>query len=191
MNNLSLDDRKTLKKIFRKIKQRIAKHRKLYPKIPIKGELWEHILYDSLKEMGYSALWDSGSHKEEEDIFCTPWNRISCKSGKYVKSKNIIQISGSRTTRFKELDEKLNHLTKKHSDWIFSLEHNKITDNYTIHIINTDILKYNDLSWTSCLKTKNFQGVSDGLKINIVKAMSDQVWYDISLDSVSFSHKIS
>ena len=177
-------------KISKKIQKNINGYHQYFPELTLRGEYWESVLNKSLIELGYTTQWDPFSHKQEEDIFCEPFNRISVKSGVQAPRKKTLKINGSRTTKFKTLDEKLRHLSIKRADCIFSLSYSKVNKNYDFIILDVDDIKYNALNWHEDEKNGNFVGVSPKLNIKIVRAMSDQVWYEFSYDLIKYRKTI-
>ena len=125
----------TLDDFFSNIKElrsSIEKNIKVFHSLlsqPITGTIWEELLAKSFTEIGYETTWKpDNSHKVGEDmrIISLENSRISCKSGVITYNRThklgeCVQFSSSRTTSFKTLEEKLDHLSKRHYDYHFML----------------------------------------------------------------------
>ena len=146
--------KKINKNLIKSIEKRLKIHHELYSQ-PVKAEQWEEILVQSIRENGNTASWDPGSHKIGEDISTDIFGRISCKSGSLsIKKKGpeVINISGSRTTKHKTLEDKINHLSKSHDDYYFCLAKYKKDINsgeyrYYLITFSSTLIKPSNLKW--------------------------------------------
>jgi len=164
---------------------------------PITGTIWEEILANSFSDIGYATSWKpDNSHKIGEDMRIIDFtdSRISCKSGvrKNNRSHNLgpcVEFSGSRTTSFKTLEEKLEHLSKSHYDYQIMLSKNARFDGkYKLIIIHPDMYNVKDLEWES---NKNgnpsdyVSKVGGPFMAKITGSMSGQLWVTVPLKRVS------
>jgi hypothetical protein len=182
-------------KVLDDIQRRIYAHYEVYPEININSILWECILAYALRTEYSSVIWTPGSHKKGEDINCNGV-RISCKAGKITKLKSnpVISISSHRTTRFKTLDEKLNFLSQKHEDVVYSLS--SMDNTYRLTIFTPPDV--NQFDWHEM--SKKWRGVDKlGNILDITKSMSDQYWMKLvyahmkynELDKITYDFKRS
>jgi len=165
---------------------------------PITGTVWEELLSTSFTQIGYETTWKpDNSHKVGEDmrIISLENSRISCKSGviKYNKTHKLgecVQFSSSRTTSFKTLEEKLEHLSKSHYDYHFMLSKNdKFDGTYKLLIIKASDCNVGDLEWESNKNGKADDYVSKvggPFKATITGSMSGQLWVTLPLTRVEY-----
>lgn len=165
---------------------------------PITGTIWEEILSKSFTEIGHSTTWKpDNSHKVGEDmrIISLENSRISCKSGVITHNRThklgeCVQFSSSRTTSFKTLEEKLQHLSKSHYDYHFMLsKKDKFDGTYKLLIIKADNCNVGDLEWESNKNGKPDDYVSKvggPFKATITGSMSGQLWITLPLTRVEY-----
>jgi hypothetical protein len=170
---------------------------------PITGTIWEEILSNSFSDVGYNTTWKpDNSHKVGEDMSISElmMSRISCKSGVFKKNKShnlgsCVQFSSSRTTSFKTLKDKLNHLSKSHYDYHFMLSKNdKFDGTYKLLIIDANVCNVNDVTWESNKNGKPddyVTKVGGPFKGVISAAMSGQLWVTLPLTHVHHIYDIS
>jgi hypothetical protein len=153
--------------------------------LPLMAEFWEEVLTRSLEDIGLKPEWDNGrSHKVGEDIFEESIGRISCKSGSIVKGS--VTLNGSRTTRYKTLEEKLEFLSSSHDDVYFLLakDKNDIKEKnykYKVLVFPSSTIKVDTLKWE---ETKGgWKGTGD-FSARISRSMSAQLWTTLPLEKV-------
>jgi len=190
MNNLVMKIKKNVKMYHTIIRQ------------PITGTIWEEILTNSFSDIGHATTWKpDNSHKVGEDMRLVDFteSRISCKSGvlKNNRSHNLgscVEYSGSRTTSFKTLEEKLEHLSKSHCDYHFMLsKKDKFDGTYKLIIIKSDMCNVKDLEWKPNKNKKIGDYVSDqggDFKAEIRESCSGQLWVTLPLSRVSYMYDI-
>ena len=166
------------------IEKRIKRYHENFS-LPLMAEQWEEVLTRSLRDVGLKPEWDNDrSHKVGEDIYEESIGRISCKSGSL--EKDSVKFNGSRTTRFKTLEEKLNFLSSPHDDVYFMLAKDKkdiMSKNfkYKVLVFPSTVCKVNKLKWE---ETKSgWKGTGD-FSAMISRSMSDQLWTTLPLDKV-------
>lgn len=179
------------KKLIREIEKRILVHHHLY-RTPIKGVLWEDIFAQSVTAVGGKSDWEpNNSHESGKDQSCT-WGdlddkKISNKSGYYTISTSSLKISGSRTTSFPTLEEKVQYISDKKEDYYVCLATSSLKkdENYYIFWFDTNILDYGNQEW---VETFGKKGEHTGWKCEcskyrawINKSLSDQLWTHINL----------
>lgn len=165
---------------------------------PITGTIWEEILSKSFTEIGHSTTWKpDNSHKVGEDmrIISLENSRISCKSGVITHNRThklgeCVQFSSSRTTSFKTLEEKLQHLSKSHYDYHFMLsKKDKFDGTYKLLIIKADNCNVGDLEWEQNKNGKPddyVTKVGGPFKATITGSMSGQLWVTLPLTRVEY-----
>ena len=174
------------------IKHYITKHHELYSG-QCKAEYWEEILARSLKESGLGSDWKPDfNHKSGVDQTMDNGIRISNKGGSIIK--NIISFSGSRLTKYKTLNEKLEFLVDKKEDYILCLatdkdEWKKGSKRYYLVVINSDTLNYHEQEWEETYGVQTNIGQLNGWKCSsevfnakIIRSNSDQLWTEMKLD---------
>jgi hypothetical protein len=183
------------------LEYRMQEHHELYC-CKCKAEyLEEHFAY-ALTESGYGTDWKPDfSHKVGKDQTTNSGVRCSNKSGTYIiKNKHLI-INGSRTTKYKTLNEKLNFLSKNHQDYIFCMAttNEKIWNNkYYFIVLDSNKLDYHNQTWSETygiIKNKGelsgWECQSDYYSAKISKSMSDQLWTEIYPELFEYTYEIT
>jgi hypothetical protein len=184
------------------IEQRLIEHHKLYQSM-CKAEYWEENFSWALNESGFGSDWKPDfSHKIGEDQK-TLLNNVSISNKSGTLNKNSILISGSRLTKHKTLEEKLNFLSEKKEDYIACLATNKKEwkseiKKYYFAIVNSDRLNYANQIWEETYGCRNnAKGKLTGWKCSsekfcatIIRSNSDQLWTDIHLSTFDEIHEI-
>lgn len=176
------------------IKKSIKKHRQIYPDIRIKDVYWESILYYSMQKAGYTVYdWDPSSHKSDEDFKCLEFGSISCKSfNTKFKADSHISISGPRTVSRPKIQDKLDWLNSVKSNYVFCLDYdkNKLTSASSFVILNLSKLDYcSDFSWEET--NRGWIGTHNNTsRIEIIRSLSEQVWYDYASDFIMYDGEI-
>src|SRR5690606_35891462 len=134
-----------------------------YPNLNIEGQIWEQLIVNSIKKSGFDVDWDSRSHEKGTDIrFKMEENEIllSAKTGKIsggIRSACSYSFSSYRTTSFKTLDEKINHIDSTGEKFDFYLclfkidpkHYHHFSYKYIIALIPSFLLKAGQLTWTT------------------------------------------
>jgi hypothetical protein len=189
-----LSDRSCVQKLIDVIEKNVKSFHSLLCQ-PITGTIWEELLSHSFSEIGYETTWKpDNSHKVGEDMKIISLNdsRISCKSGVIINNRThklgeCVHFSSSRTTSFKTLAEKLEHLSKSHYDYHFMLS--KKDKMYKLLIIKADVCNVMNLDWES---NKNgnpddyVSKVGGPFKATITGSMSGQLWVTLPLTFVEY-----
>lgn len=184
------------------IKERLTKHHELYS-AQCKAELWEENLCWALKQAGFGSDWKPDfNHKSGLDQTTDEGIRIGNKGGNVTK--DIVEISGSRLTKHKTIEDKLNFLSVKKEDYIFCLgtekdEWRKGIKRYYFIVIKSDILDYDNQLWEETYGergqyTKQVNGwkcTSEVYSAKIQKSMSHQLWTTVKLDYCEEIHDIT
>ena len=171
----------------------VEKHHELYSG-QCKAEYWEELLSKALKDAGFGSNWKPDSnHKSGVDQTTDDGIRISNKSGS-IKN-DIVNISGSRLTEHKTLQDKLNFLSVKKEDYILCLstdkkEWEKGNKFYYFIVIDSDKLNYHEQEWKEKLgqrdynreKVVGWKCICENYSADINIGMSDQLWTDVKLD---------
>jgi len=175
------------------IKDRLAKHHELYSG-QCKAEYWEENLCYALKEAGFGSDWTPDfNHGVGVDQSTSDGTRISNKGGNI--ENDVIEISGSRLTKHKTLQDKLEFLSVKKEDYIFCLatdkeEWKRGKKVYYFIVIDSNNLNYHDQQWHETFgqkgsnkdKVNGWSCISENYSAKIVKSMSDQLWTRVKLD---------
>lgn len=185
-----------INEIVPKIQKRIKEFHKMFS-LPLIAEYWEETLSKSFKEIGFENDWTPGrSHKIGEDmkLFDIENSRISCKSGVISDNRELkkecVKWSGSRTTSFQTLSDKLEHLSKSHDDWYFLLAKvSKFNKKYKLLVFPSHICKPSKLLWNDTKSGKQWQGKGEFLA-EISKSMSAQLWTTFPLDMIPYIYDI-
>ena len=174
----------------------IQEHHDIYS-LPLIAEYWEEILSKAFGIIGYETTWKPDrSHAVGEDMRLVGMenSRISCKSGQFIKpkalNKKCVKFNGSRSTKFKTLEEKITHFSNSHDDYYFLLSKNKPFDKkYKLIIFKSEICKVDKLTWTESDSGKQWKGIGDFMA-NIGKSMSAQLWTTLPLDMIKHIYDI-
>jgi hypothetical protein len=178
------------------IKERLTKHHELYSS-QCKAENWEEILAYALKQCEFGSDWKPDfNHKSGVDQTTDKGIRIGNKSG--TLELDCIEISGSRLTKHKTLQDKLEFLSDRKEDYILCLGVEKKdkknwvrnVKRYYFVVIDSQKLNYHEQSWTETYgvkgalkgKVNGWSCQSDVFSAKINKSMSDQLWTEIKLD---------
>jgi hypothetical protein len=174
------------------VHQNLEKHHELYSS-QCKAEYWEEIFALSLKQSGFGSTWKPDfNHKSGVDQIMDSGIRISNKGGSIID--NIISFSGSRLTKYKTLNEKLEFLKDKKEDYILCLatdkdEWKKGSKRYYFVVINSDTLNYHEQEWEETYGKRTNIGQLNGWKCSsevfnakIIRSNSDQLWTEMKLD---------
>lgn len=178
------------------IQKRIKEFHKMFS-LPLIAEYWEETLSNSFKEIGLENDWTPGrSHKIGEDmkLIDIENSRISCKSGVISDNRELkkecVKWSGSRTTSFETLSDKLEHLSLSHDDWYFLLaKASKFNKKYKLLVFPSYICKPNKLIWNDTKSGKQWHGKGEFLA-EISKSMSAQLWTTFPLDKIPYIYEI-
>lgn len=183
------------------IKDRLEKHHELYSG-QCKAEYWEENLAYALKKAGFGSDWKPDfNHVSGVDQMTDDGIRISNKGGNV--DKDMLTISGSRLTKHKTIEDKLDFLSDKKEDYVFCLatekkdwdKGNKI---YYFIVVDSNVLDYHKQEWSEMIgqrgasvnKLTGWQCFSEGYHAKIMKSMSDQLWTTIKLDFCEEIHDI-
>lgn len=160
--------------------------------LPLIAEQWEEVLHRSILAIGQPTTWTPNrSHTVGEDmrLINIPNSRISCKSG--VLNKNCVKFSGSRSTRFQTLDEKIEHFSANHDDYYFLLsKHQNFDHTYKLLVFPSALCRVNQLTWTESASGKAWNGVGPFVA-TISQAMSGQLWTTLPLDLIPYNFDIN
>ena len=177
--------------IVKSLERQLKLHHKLYS-IRCKSELWEEISARALRETGYGSDWlPDFNHFIGTDQTTDDGINISNKSGLLNKNNTKMKISGSRTTKYKTIEEKLCFLENKSEDFIFCLainpyEWKKGKRIYYFIVIDAKKLDYHKQKWNESYSKKGeltgWNCVSEYYNSKITISMSHQLWTDISSD---------
>jgi hypothetical protein len=171
----------------------------------ISDKIAEHIINRALMQSGYATRHDAGSHKVGADVHLTDVSGktedglgISVKTGTVVKAAKLsesdkLTISGSRTGKYKTLEEKINFLTDTSPNVYTCISRERgvsdtsISDgknfHYTVYVFSGDLINYGKPEdWDVESKT-NAHINSEYFKAEIRATMSDQVWTEMRTDA--------
>ncbi len=176
------------------LKKKLKEHHSLY-RFPVKAEIWEDI-YDQICN-GWNSGWEleMGNHDTGTDIIAG--NRKQLKSGALNFNQETLKWSGSRTTQYATLEEKINFFDQDHHDEYVFLARNKQewTNGEKVYYLITldpNFIKYSNLDWVPTYGTRGKNmGIRNGWKANgpdysavIQGACGDQLWTTVSLDYI-------
>lgn len=170
----------------------LTQHHSLYSG-KCKSENWEELCSKALILSGLGSDWKpNANHNVGKDQMTNCGLRISNKSGKLNKENTILEISGSRLTSHKTLEEKLKFLSHKHEDFILCLASKDEDWNigkkiYYFIIIDSKNLNYEEAIWEDMISTrsKNIGKITGhkckgvGFSAKILNTMSHQIWTKI------------
>jgi len=161
----------------------IKNHHSIY-RHPVKALQWEDIFDRALN--GPNSDWNSKSHSTGADVVDNSSGlRYQNKSGIIDLKNNILLWNGHRTTKYKDLESKLNFITKKKYDvYCFLARDKKFEENNKYYYIQIPVeaIDYSSLNWEET--KQGFEGSSENIKAKIVRSMSDQLWTYCNFDFI-------
>lgn len=179
---------------FRDLATKLIEFKAKISKVPIRAESWEEVIYAVLLYMEYEVTWEPTSHAKGVDLEIKINGeilKISAKGGKITNNQELT-LSSYRLTRFGTLPKMLEFLNKNATELdvylVCAREEEQGSVNYHIFRILP-----NALVPEKALNPNNWEEGAQGWKLkadvgfeaNIVKKMSNQLWYSIPL---KFSH---
>lgn len=182
------------------IKEELLKHHQNY-ELPVISEYWENLFANAVKTVeGYSDWKPNRSHAVGKDQNCTIYGqtfRVSNKSGKYNPTKRTLQISGSRSGKYKTLEEKLQFLSDKQEDVYVCLATStdkNATGEYYLFTFDTELLNYAEADWQPKYDREGnqngWQCETEHYKATIRNSMSDQLWTTIKLEATNIEPEV-
>ncbi len=163
-------------------------------RLPLSGDRWEEILVAVFERLGHAVRWRPGSHSPGADIQLYQTGladtEISVKAGslkRLEKTVKVLTFSSYRLTRHTSLEAKKHFIDEDAAkiDWYLfaAREDTKTVRNYHVYLTRATIVNAEGASWTET--TSGWVGVQDnGVRMRIVKNMSDQLWGDIPLSLI-------
>ena len=159
-------------------------------KFPVKAEIFENIIVDTLDEMEISCDWDPGSHRQGADIDLPLEDLFLSVKSAQVKGmkKQVMSISSFRTTAYDSLHEKLNFIDgggKNFTHYLVLAREDKkkkkvfVERKYTALLVPANQFLAKNMTWEeSTSGWKSLEKYDDelGYAMNIHKKMSDQLW---------------
>jgi hypothetical protein len=170
------------------IHKRIQAHHRLYD-LPVFAEIWEEILHKSFIDINNESEWTpTRSHAIGKDIIHKDLGKISCKSGEYNFKKKTLTINGSRTTKYKTIEEKIAFISEHNDDKYFCLSRNKKewltgVKRYYLFVFDSATLDYSNNNWV--VTNGGWKCTSNTFNAKIVKNMSDQLWVDLKVSYIN------
>lgn len=183
------------------IRQRLQLHHELYS-CQCKAELWEETSAWALREAGFGSDWEPDfNHVVGIDQTTNDGVGISNKGGSMNPTLTYMQISGSRLTKHKTIQEKLDFLSNKTEDLVFCLATNKKEwqsgmIRYYFIVVDAKKLDYHNQAWEPTFPKNGgdnptgYKCEAPSYRAKITKSMSDQIWTDISSDMFEEIHQI-
>jgi hypothetical protein len=170
-------------RVLETIVDKIHQHHQLY-RFPLKAELWEDIFDQAINDS--NKRWKMGSHAVGADVVSDEGIRYQLKGGMIDVSKDTVEWSGSRTTQYKTIQEKINFISDKHCDMYALLARNKKEWNrglqkYYLLMFDANLINYSKLNWEE--RSNGWSGANVELQYSaeIHKSMSHQLWTRASL----------
>jgi len=184
------------------IEKLLSTHHSLYSG-QCKGEYWEELCSKALIEAGLGSDWKPDfNHTTGKDQSTDAGIRISNKCGKITADS--LEISGSRLTKHKTLEDKIDFISQHHDDYIFCLATDHQWDYryplYYFVVVDSRSLCYDQADWrpTTSMRgpTKGdingWKTTDDlGFTAKIVISMSCQLWTTIHNRLLLEVHPIS
>jgi hypothetical protein len=164
-----------------------SKHAEVYPDIALSGIHWESIL----NRVKPDPNWVPNNHSEEGDL-----HEHSLKSGTIDNS--FLTFSSHRTTKYETLQDKLDYLKSKKYKGYLCLSREKKSEkihSYKLIHIPREKIDFDSLTWENIYgkrgkkkgKLVGYRGknLDNTIVVKIQFSMSDQVWIDIDMNSVT------
>jgi hypothetical protein len=173
------------------IQRRLELHHQLYSG-QCKAELWEEKSAWALRQAGFGSDWKPDfNHAVGVDQHTDSGVAISNKGGKMNANNTLMTISGSRLTKHKTIQEKLEFLKSKPEQLVFCLATNnkewqQDLKRYYFVVVDAKKLDYHNQEWVPTYPQKGgdtpngYKCDAGKFRAKISKSMSDQIWTDIS-----------
>jgi hypothetical protein len=163
--------------------------------VAINADRWEEFIYVVLKNMGMTykgkdPKWTLGSHKPGADLWIDQFS-ISAKSGN-IQNGNLV-LSSYRLTRFGNLNEMVEFIDSKEGKnfdiYLCSARIDRADGGrtYKVFLVDANIFYARNLRWEDMhLKSggthSGWRGLNEeGLKVEIRRKMSNQLWISIPI----------
>ena len=179
---------------FKELASKLIKYKTQTTSVPVRAESWEEVIYAVLLYMEHKVVWEPTSHAKGVDIKIEVNGeelRISAKGGKVVTDdRNLLTISSYRLTRYGGLERMLEFLKENAEEidiyLICAREEKGANVKYRIFKITSRELIPDEMLDSSNWEEDNqawvlTEGTKRGLEARIVKKMSNQLWYTVSL----------
>jgi len=178
---------------FKDLASKLIKFKTEISRVPVRAESWEEVIYAVLLYMEHEAVWEPTSHAKGSDIEVNlngDTLRISAKGGKVTAEDQKLIMSSYRLTRFRDLEEMLDFLDKNAKEidlyLICAREERRKDIKYHVFKIDSHALVPDEMlkssNWEEDGQAWNFpENIIKGIGARIVKKMSNQLWYTISL----------
>lgn len=181
----------------------LALHHELYSNI-CKDVYLEELSSKAFKSIGKGSDWKADCSHEVGRDQTVGEAKISNKSGMIsIENDNVtIKISGSRTSKYPTIEEKIDFLNKKNYDYILGCgtatgeknnEENLLFDfprRYYLYVIDGAKINYSNLKWIENKDKKGnqkWQAIGKGIIADIqTKSTSNQLW--LTLDKSFCDH---
>jgi hypothetical protein len=154
--------------------------------IPIKEAVWESILVSALSSASIPYSWKCGGHQSGTDIIVKDKINISCKTCKESSGNDTLLISSYRMSACKTIADFVNEIdyTRANFEFYFVLSRTETPKDYTYSCfcIPSKLVKAGEKEWKTKKGKKNDNVASwetdvvDGVKMKIIKSMSNQLW---------------
>ena len=180
---------------FKELVSKLIRYKTQTTSVPVRAESWEEVIYAVLLYMEYKVVWEPTSHAKGIDIKVEINGdelRISAKGGKIVTNdRNLLTISSYRLTRYGGIESMLEFLRENSEEidiyLICAREEKGANVKYRVFKIIAHELVPDEMLDSSNWEEDNqawvlTEGTKKGLEARIVKKMSNQLWYTISLN---------
>lgn len=176
---------------FKELATKLIEFKAKISRMPIRAESWEEVIYAVLLYMEYEVTWEPTSHTKGVDLEIKVNGetlKISAKGGKITDNQKLT-LSSYRLTRFGTLPKMLEFLNKNATEldvYLICAREEK-EDSVKYHIFR---ILPNALVPEKALNPNNWEESNQewklktdvGFEANIVKKMSNQLWYSIPLN---------
>lgn len=180
---------------FKELVSKLIRYKTQTTSVPVRAESWEEVIYAVLLYMEYKVVWEPTSHAKGVDIKVEINGDelgISAKGGKVVTNdRNLLTISSYRLTRYGGIESMLEFLRENAEEidiyLICAREEKGANVQYRVFKITAHALVPAEMLDSSNWREDNqawvlTEGTKKGLEARIVKKMSNQLWYTISLN---------
>ena len=192
-NNLSKDF--DFNRIVDPLKKYLQTHHLLYTKTACKGEYLEELLSKSFNDVGYTNEY-AYDHNSKYDLLINDI-LFQVKSGIIDWKHNTIKFSGSRTSKFSKIDDKLNFINDNKPDFYIFVSSHKFKNKFNKYVMSImtgsklilpksenfelTITENENKTWTF----KNFP-----TEITIQESMSGQFWFTLPIAQLDYIYTV-
>lgn len=157
--------------------------------VPIKESTWEYICVQAAEAIQMSYEYDEGSHTCGQDMVLDG-QIMSCKTSSITLTSGNVKMSSYRMTKCSKVADFIHEIdvVRKNFDYYLWLVRRETSKgkivSYHVYMVPSTLFTAGKLVWSEtneASKSKVWSGWGSAYKMQIVGAMSNQLWIDVPL----------